>query len=218
MRTPARLFGIIALTLLVTKPCWGIIAVTWLDTPTVLWTEWSSQYEPIDLNNDGITDFMFGAGIAVVGVRAEGDNQNLIWPSGGSNIGGQIEPLSDGFEIGPNSGEGEYDWFGDDGFAGLISCLSGSGGPACIGRFAGQHAYMGVEFYIEGAAHYGWIDIAVAEFSPYAEIYSWGYETDPGVSILAGAGAVPEPSTSMLIIGGLLTIGCTLRRAKARRG
>ena len=77
---------------------------------------------------------------------------------------------------------------------------------------------MGVEFDIEGATHYGWIDLFVGEYSPYAEIYGWGYETDPGVSILAGAGVVPEPSTFSLLIGGLLTIGCTLRRAKARRG
>jgi len=77
---------------------------------------------------------------------------------------------------------------------------------------------MGIEFDIEGSIHYGWIDLVVASDVPYAEIYGWGYETDPGVSILAGAGVVPEPSTSMLLIGGLLTIGCTLRRAKARRG
>ena len=52
----------------------------------------------------------------------------------------------------------------------------------------------------------------------YGQIYGWGYETESGISIRAGAVAIPEPATTMLFIGGLLTIGCTLRRAKARRG
>lgn len=207
MKTPARLFFLLALSLFVAKPCWGIIAVTWLDDPIVLWTEFASQYEPLDLNGDNITDFMFGAGIASVGVRAEGDNQYLVWPNTPPNIGGNPEPLPDGFEIGSNSGEGDLEWFGiNTDYSTLIRCLSGSGGYTCAGRFVGQHAYMGVEFDISGATHYGWIDLAVAEYSPYAEIYGWGYETDPGVSILAGAVAIPEPSTSILIGMGLLLL------------
>jgi hypothetical protein len=216
------LSGILCISLpalMAVTPCQGAIAVTWLDEPISLWTEWTSQYEPLDLNGDGLSDFVFGASTAFVGARSEGDNQYLIWPSGGLNIGGDIEPLSEDYEIGPDSGDDSWiEWFGHEtDFANLITRIY-SGGPVCVGRFVGQRAYMGVEFDINGAMHYGWIDLYVASHSAAAAIYGWGYDTDPGVSILAGAVAVPEPSTTMLLIGGLLTIGCTLRRAKARRG
>jgi hypothetical protein len=176
-----------------------VIATTWLDEPIVLWSYLSARYSPLDLNSDGVTDFVFGYGVASLGLSPEGDNQFLIWPSGGLNIGGDLEPLPEGFEIGPNSGDDSWmEWFTHAGYANLITCLNGSGGYTVAGRFAGQRAYIGVEFDIDGATHYGWIDIAVATYSPGGTLYGWGYETVPGVSILAGA-AVPEPSTLHLI-------------------
>lgn len=216
MKTPAILFGLFGLAIALTQPCWGFVAVTWLNDPIVLWTDWGVKYNPLDLNGDGLTDYVFAYDLASVGVRSEGDNQYLIWPSGGLNIGGDVEPLAEGFEIGPNSGDDSWmEWFGnEEGYGGLITCLS----TGTAGRFAGQHAYMGVAFDIDGEIHYGWIELIVQSAFAAAFINGWGYETDPGVSILAGASAVPEPSTTMLMIGGLLTIGCTLRRAKARRG
>ena len=216
MKTPARLFGILALALSAATPCRGVIAVTWLAEPIVLWSELFAQYTPLDLNGDGFNDFVFAAGVASVGVRSEGDNQYLIWPSGGSNIGGDVEPLSAAFEIGPNSGDDSWmDWFGDGvGYDNLITCLNGSGGYTCVGRFVGQHAYMGVEFNIDGATHYGWIDVNVASLSPGAEIYGWGYETIPGASILAGA--VPEPSTLHLIAIGAAAFLIPLGRKRTR--
>ena len=74
----------------------------------------------------------------------------------------------------------------------------------------GQHAYMGVAFDIDGATHYGWIDLLVASLSPGAEIYGWGYETQPGVGILAGA--VPEPATSALLVAGGLLLALRRKR------
>jgi len=215
MTTPARIFWISVFIVLAGHPCRGSISVNWLDDPVVLQhppSGWSEQ-ESVDLNADGIIDFTFAATVSFIGIRAEDLNQYLIYPSPPPNIGGPVEPLSDGFEIGPSSGDGELDWFGTNtDFSTLIQCLSGSGGYTCAGRFPGQHAYMGVEFDIEGATHYGWIDLYVAEYGPYGEIYGWAYETDPGVSILAGA--VPEPSTIVLIMTGSLAL--LLSRAKRK--
>ena len=216
MKTPAQLFCLFGLAIALTQPCRGVVAVTWLDDPIVLWTEWNSRYTPLDINGDELTDYVFAAAIGFVGVRSEGENQYLIWPSGGHNIGGDVEPLAEGFEIGPNSGDDSWmEWFGNgEGYDGLIACLS----TGTAGRFAGQHAYMGVAFEIADEIHYGWIELIVQSAFAAAYIYGWGYETDPGVPILAGASAIPEPSTTMLMIGGLLTIGCALRRAKERKG
>ncbi len=87
-----------------------------------------------------------------------------------------------------------------------------------VGEFWGQRAYIGIEFSDEDGIHYGWFDVEGDSSTPYAVIYGWAYESTPGMGIMAGAVAVPEPSTIMLLAGGTLTIGCTLRRAKARRG
>ena len=219
MSNPARILSLFALTLMMCTPCRGVIAVTWLVDPIELWSPLPAVYESIDIDGNDIVDFIFLANVSFVGIQAQGDNEYLVWPNSFPMIGGNPEPLSNGYEIGPNSSEGDLEWFGiNTDYSTLIRCLSGSGGYTCAGRFVGQHAYMGLEFDIEGATHYGWIDLRVASDNPYAVIYGWGYETDSGVSILAGAGAVPEPSTAMLLMGGLLTIGCTLRRTKVRRG
>ena len=69
---------------------------------------------------------------------------------------------------------------------------------------------MGVAFEIDAAIHYGWIDLFVAPDNPYAEIYGWGYETQPGVSIYAGA--VPEPATSALLLSGGLLLALRRKR------
>ena len=113
MKTPAQLFCLFGLAIALTQPCRGVVAVTWLDDPIVLWTEWNSRYTPLDINGDELTDYVFAAAIGFVGVRSEGENQYLIWPSGGHNIGGDVEPLAEGFEIGPNSGDDSWmEWSG----------------------------------------------------------------------------------------------------------
>jgi hypothetical protein len=78
-----------------------------------------------------------------------------------------------------------------------------------------QDAYIGVEFDIDGDTHYGWIQYTgfyVAEFTFFSPdgpvtviganvlggfINSWGFESEPGVPIIAG---IPELSSSMLLV------------------
>lgn len=212
MRTPAQIALCSAFVLFAAHPCRASISINWLDDPIVLQSPLSPVYEAIDMNADSIVDFTFMANVSFVGVRAEDLNQYLVWPNPPPMIGGNPEPLTNGFEIGQSSGDGQLDWFGTNtDFSTLIRCLSGT----CAGRFKGQHAYMGVEFDIAGGTHYGWIDLYVAEYGPYAEIYGWAYETDPGVSILAGAG-IPEPSTIMLLAGGAVVFFFSHRKKMIR--
>jgi len=93
-------------------------------------------------------------------------------------------------------------------------------------------AYIGVEFMAWDGVHYGWIQYTgygVAQVpvrGPNGEILgytmipllggfvdSWGWETQPGLSIIAGA--IPEPSTTLLV--GTGTPLLWLRNARTRK-
>ncbi len=54
----------------------------------------------------------------------------------------------------------------------------------------GSEHYVGVRLNIGGLSHYGWIGIT-NNFG-YIDAFAWGYETEPGVPVAAGA---PTPST-----------------------
>jgi len=63
----------------------------------------------------------------------------------------------------------------------------------------GQQTYLGVRFDLGSGDQYGWI--GVVRTGPDLDAFAWGYETDPGVPIEAGA-LVPEPgSLAMLAVG-----------------
>ncbi len=177
------------------SPAHADIIVTWLDDPIVL-SSFLPQYHQIDLNNNGIVDFTFAADYTSLGVRSEGDNQYVISPSTPPNIGGPIVPLYPDYEIGLELADG-LAWFGintDFGTLGLYLC------PPSSDPFKGQTAFMGVQFYIDETVHYGWINLWVHEDGPLGHIYGWAYESNPDTPIIAGA--IPEPSTLFLLIGG----------------
>jgi hypothetical protein len=87
----------------------------------------------------------------------------------------------------------------------LNACSNGS----CSGDYDGGIDYLGVEFEISGATHYGWLEIESAETFTFALVHRWAYETEPGVGIVAG---IPEPGT-----GALVLVGATLGLAARRR-
>ncbi len=89
------------------------------------------------------------------------------------------------------------------------SC-SDYGGANCGSAFqAGVPSYMGVRFSFESASsdtptsyHYGWI--GVVRVGTYdLDAFAWGYETEPGVPIIAG---IPAPGTlAALAFGAVVT-------------
>lgn len=209
MNAPARMFLLSVLVLICAPVCRGDIILNWLDDPIIVApvTPTSIVFDleiALDLNGDDADDFTIGASPNFVGLRSEDSNQYLVLPDPPPNIGGPVEPLYQGFEIGQDSGNGSLDWFGTNtDFATLVSVFEGPGGPVYGGRFGGQRAYIGVEFDVGSANHYGWIDIYVAS-GAYAEVYGWAYESSPDTSIVAGA--IPEPSTMLLLALGAMSI------------
>jgi hypothetical protein len=205
----------VALGLSVTSQCQGDIIVNWLSTPTVLWSDSGTTDESIDLNGDSIIDFVFQIATGAMNVYSATENHCVIYPFGPPDVGGPVEPLSEGFVIDSGSGDGPLDWFGNDQSTPLGAWLWQEGGSyISAGRFPGNRAYMGVAFDIAGARHYGWVDVSISDSSPYGEVYGWAYETTPGGTITAGA--VPEPSTIILLVAGSGAI--LLSRLKMKKG
>jgi hypothetical protein len=73
-----------------------------------------------------------------------------------------------------------------------------------IGSFGPGLSYMGVRFLDIDGYHYGWIAVFNPDDSSFEfDAFAWGYETEPGVPIIAG---IPAPGTlAALAFGAALT-------------
>jgi len=117
----------------------------------------------LDLNNDGIPDFEF----------TESGLGN-IWSYLGAPVKfnkmmNHAAPLAEGVSVGP----GESFGGGVQEMANFCIC---SGSFASTGPWAGEHkGYMGFEFNIKGAAHFGWARISAVNFG--LTLSGYAYET-----------------------------------------
>jgi hypothetical protein len=71
----------------------------------------------------------------------------------------------------------------------------------------GVPLYLGCEFDLGAGYQYGWIGIVRTGL--WADAFAWGYETEPGVPIAAGA---PEPGTLAILAFG--AVPALLRRRR----
>jgi hypothetical protein len=84
----------------------------------------------------------------------------------------------------------------------------GHGGPSSLFP-ANVSAYMGVRFNDIDGYHYGWIGVVWSGYEDF-DAFAWGYETEPGVGIIAG---IPAPGTlAALAFGAVVT-----RRGRKRK-
>ena len=74
----------------------------------------------------------------------------------------------------------------------------------------GVDAYLGVRFDVGVGEQYGWI--GVVRTGQELDAFAWGYETEPGVPIAAGA---PEPGSLALLASGALGTVARRRRQSA---
>ena len=161
-----------------------------------------------DLNQDGMVDLMFTASASTFRftVSGPGTTSILVDPMA---ISPGPTPLSRGYEIGllGESDVLEFRLLSLGG--GLLSFVfEGEGGTVTGGPFLNQEAYLGFQFEADDGVHFGYA--LIREFGGLGgAILETGYETDPGVSIMAGA--VPEPSALVL---SLIGISVFLRRQR----
>jgi hypothetical protein len=179
----------------------------------------------LDINDDGVDDFHFWRDAGFVsGMQGYGTNRIISTLAISPDQGTYVSPVFAGDILGSNTTFLSGDWHHHtDNISNPITNSYSS-----LGRMQSQDAYIGVEFDIYGNTHYGWIQYTgfyVAEFTFFSPdgpitfiganflggfINSWGYETEPGVSIIAG---IPEPSTGLfLMLGGIALVGRRTRK------
>lgn len=170
-----------------------------------------------DVDQNGTIDYRFDLADGLgVSVEPTGANRQIAVPEIPPDMGSELDPLPAGFEVAASLTPG-YQWVSQEspnraGHSFLSACAD----IGCIGLFHGQDAYMGIEFQRGDDIHYGWVHINNPAGQAGGYILDWAYETQPGVPILAGA--VPEPSTWALLVGGGVLMVWFKRKRNERRG
>jgi hypothetical protein len=172
----------------------------------------------IDLNNDGVTDFVLldeafwyhstnssvrrlrrrpplGSSFLVYDLIAQGTNAaNTLMDN--SNPTGWAEALKNGAKV------------GQGGFFSQTGWMANSERGESYGAFINvRNRYLGVRFEINGTSHYGWIGFksvsGVVDGGYKAKLLGWAYETEPNTPIIAGSGqgAVFQDSAALRSAG-----------------
>lgn len=118
----------------------------------------------LDLNFDGMTDYVFGGGVVVV--EATGDNRQAAVLATGRDLGSYLVGFPAQIEI-TDILPSEIVWVDKDSPRHLgipeslvgACAVSGTGSVTCTGDFMGRSAFMGVHFQAPDGFHYGWVRI-----------------------------------------------------------
>ncbi|MFG0258839.1 MAG: hypothetical protein ACF8LK_00690 [Phycisphaerales bacterium JB041] len=142
-------------------------------------------------------------------------NGGSIWSAGFNNF--YAAPHNRGDLIGPDLGGGawnqgsnfefawtaceryyyNYQYYYGDCYSGYRGLLPPDGSPT----------YVGARITIDNQFHYGWI--GVTNTRGYIDVFAWGYETQPGVAVAAGA---PTPGAL-----GVLAVGAAGALSRRKR-
>jgi hypothetical protein len=160
-----------------------------------------------DLDGDSVIDFVFESSqTPTTGFRVQpqGNNRVVATPAD------RAAPLSSGISINETL-PASFMWSSSASLL-MNTCAAFPEGIVCIGDFNNVIGFLGLEFEISGQTHYGWMRINTDEFSIIAggTALDYAYSTAPGQGILAGA--IPEPSTTLLFVLGALSVLVTHRQ------
>jgi hypothetical protein len=179
----------------------------------------SGALQPFDLDQDGQKDVEFVSGPFLSGLVTIGNNRIPSFLYEGV-FGGEVLPVFAGDLIGLNSGfvlggawhnSRENSGGFEGGFlVGECAAMSGCGGTMIF-----VDGYIGVEFERATGTHYGWIRWRGGG-GPWGRVYGWGWETEPGVPIIAGA--VPEPGSWVLLSASAGALALRRRRGNPAKG
>jgi hypothetical protein len=183
----------------------AVVAVS-LPAPIEVWTDFLNSSFSLDIDQNGSADFTFLATFNGASIRTERANRVTIEVDPPPDLGGPLTAFQPGALIGADIAFPlefrSADHFGD-GFVGedellgisIVICFD----SCSYTPFAAGRAYTGFEFERNGLKHYGYFDMSGAPNVRGVTLYGWGWETEPGMAIVAGA--IPEPSTAAYVGG-----------------
>lgn len=176
-----------------------------------------TDFFEIDIDQDGASDVIFRSNINAgtgFSILPQESTRVFTSPPNPPDLGAQALDVPTGSEIGfsllssTTILTGPEISFGREIGANLLSCAQFTQ-LVCIGEFDTQEAMAGIEptdfvglaLDINGNTHFGYVEILSSGFNG-GTILSFAYESEPNVPIIAGA--VPEPSSLMLLSFGVL--------------
>jgi hypothetical protein len=127
-------------------------------------------------------------------------------------IGSSLDPALAWLSSDPVGG---YVTPGEIAFATIVQCLD----IGCLSTWPpgpATRGFIGIEFELADGLHYGYFDIVLSGDAAGAALLGWAYDSRPGAPILAGA--VPEPSTWALLVGGGVLMVCFRPKRSGRKG
>ena len=153
----------------------------------------------LDLNGDGIADFILTSDISGAWLTAPGGNSLITGPGG-------LVPVSPGSIISSTGSSLDpiYQWSSGTATIGGQAVFDGEYFYA--GNFSDTNAFIGLQFQINNQTHYGWMEIYNYPNVASGQVLAWAYESSPDTPIAAGA--VPEPSTWALLAAGATFLFC----------
>lgn len=169
-------------------------------TPANVTFGYSRDAYNLDLNHDGITDFMFSHEFTTCTTFCS--SYLNVWGLGNSNANvGLGPPTSDASALPIGAQIGSKRPFNDFGVMARVATFLGS--AAWSGQWADsgkgvQNRYLGLKFAIDGEIHYGWARLTVATTSNHitATLTGYAYETVVNFPIRAGVFTNPIPETA----------------------
>jgi hypothetical protein len=143
----------------------------------------TARYFSLDLNNDGIRDFIFTVGIGHgqdLGVQPTLlQPQNAIWGNASARF---ASALSSGVSVGPGAPF-------HAGSLRMEEIIFSSGQYSSFGPWLGaQNKYLGFSFVIRGKVHYGWarLNVSARNIFTATAVTGYAYETTPNTPIVTG--------------------------------
>lgn len=205
MSCPAVQFLIVLLLAAGSACGQGTIRYVDINPDLFMFSAFTRRNVPIDLDQDGMADFLFRATPSQFDIYGLGGNRALAFPNNPPDLTRWAVPLMAGYSIAPSLQPGHI-WAASSGDPNTSFSLGigfNGGFETIIGTFVNRIAYVGLEFQSGGNTHYGWIQLDTVRFSNNGGyVLDYAYELRPGASILAGA--IPEPSTCALAGFGFL--------------
>lgn len=165
----------------------------------------------LDLNGDGVTDFILGWA-SHGNCFKTGRSSLALQETPSSGDGALVGPLKSGALIGPNQVFSE-------GAERLVTIYAVRDGIYC--RLAGESGawvpvspktettgFLGFSFQLDGQTYYGWAKLSVRRLGLQTTLLGYAYETTPGMPISAGETDVKFTPSSLNF--GTVTMGNTV--------